>query len=102
MSKTYNLNGLAGCVTTRRNHITKDPVSVYHGEQSGMGEGWVTVCEKHGSICEHTTLAGALHQMAVPEWCAQCQPEIYEYFQRQQELKSQCSALEAEMFGGFR
>lgn len=97
MSKIYNLNGYAGLVETRRNRHTRLMVSVYHNEQAGfdcgctrganteLGDGhnpehhnpFSTVCEEHGEIIIHRTLALAKSHAAMPEWCSVCQ-EILE------------------------
>lgn len=69
----------AGLREWRKNPQTGHYVGLYDGEAAGMdtdGGRWQTVCEEHGHIISHTTLALARSHMAVPiEWCEGCQDE---------------------------
>ncbi len=60
----------------RRNRRTGTRVGVYDGAQAGMdveAGRWQTVCEAHGAIISHRTLALARHHAAAPdEWCDTC------------------------------
>jgi hypothetical protein len=77
MAKQYSHNGLAGCVAQRRNRKTRGLVGIYNCEQSGLDSDpslpWATVCEDHGGIVCHTSLAAARSWAAVPgDWCEDC------------------------------
>lgn len=77
MAKTYAHNNLAGCVSQRRSQVTKTLVGVYHSEQAGLENDptakWMTVCEDHGYLVGHPTLAIANSHAPVPnEWCETC------------------------------
>jgi hypothetical protein len=52
------------------------PVSIYDGEAAGMdtaGGRWQTICEPHGEVISHETLALARYHAAAPdEWCEVC------------------------------
>ena len=37
------------------------------------GGRWQTVCEKHGAICAHQTLALARQHLGTSGWCEECQ-----------------------------
>lgn len=74
MSKTMpNYAGLRSWTVARS---TGTQVGVYDGEPAGMdtaGGRWQTVCEPHGNIISHQTLALALAFRACPEqWCDRC------------------------------
>ena len=77
--KEYGHNGLAGCVQQRRAQTTGGRVGVYHAELAGMDPDagpWATVCEEHGGIVNHPTLALARYHAADPAgWCEACQAE---------------------------
>lgn len=79
--KSYGAYGFAGCVQIRRNRETGTRVGVYNGEQAGLDTDdgrtpWSTICEDHGSICSHPTLALARDHAAEPSgWCEDCQAE---------------------------
>lgn len=82
----YSFSGLAGCVVQRRVRSTKTLVGVYHAEQAGIDSDpenpWVTVCEEHGSIVTHRTLAMAMSQLPDPsEFCEDCREEEEETVQ---------------------
>jgi hypothetical protein len=50
-------------------------IAVYDGVEAGMDTDagrWQTVCETHGSITSHRTLALARLHAAWPEWCESC------------------------------
>lgn len=76
--RTYSHNGLAGCVQQRVAKSTGRLVGVYNGEQAGLDtdEGaapWSTVCEEHGTVVSHSSLALARAHAAAPEgWCEDC------------------------------
>ena len=65
---------------TKRCRQTGHLVTVAHGDDLGLdtvGEGpWYDVCEEHGQICSHTSLALAKSFAADPlMWCSECQEE---------------------------
>lgn len=76
MHRQYDFNGLAGCVEQRRSRETGLLVGLYHAEQAGMDPeagAWVTVCEVHGQLVNHETLALARSHLANPTgWCEVC------------------------------
>ena len=78
-TRAYALHGYLGLVEQRRARSTGTLVGLYQGEQAGMdtdGGLWQTVCEVHGGIASHVTLALARWHMASPEgWCEECMAE---------------------------
>lgn len=78
MTREYAFDGLAGCVERRRNRTTGLLVGLYHNGQAGFDDDdgrapWSTVCEEHGHIVSHDTLALARTHLADPAgWCEQC------------------------------
>ena len=64
---------------TRRNHTTGKDVGLYDGIASAMDTAsgrWQTVCEAHGTVTSHSTLALARAWMSRPdEWCEVCMEE---------------------------
>jgi hypothetical protein len=77
-TKTYCVNGYAGCVALRKCRENGVTVGVYNNEQQGLdtSEPWSTVCEKHGHIINHQTLKLAMHHASNPlGWCEGCGAE---------------------------
>lgn len=76
MPRHYEFNGLAGCVVQRKSRETGLLVGLYHAGQAGMDPeagAWVTVCEKHGQLVNHETLALARYHLVNPMgWCEVC------------------------------
>ena len=73
--KIYNKHDRAGCVQLRRSRKTGTMIGVYHSEQAGLdpdGGAWSTICEKHGTICNHETLKLAKDHAPYVEWCEDC------------------------------
>lgn len=66
----------AGWRSTTRARTTGRPVSIYDGQAAGMdtdGGRWQTVCEDHGYVISHATLALARHWQSAPnDWCGDC------------------------------
>src|SRR5216110_927621 len=75
ITRQYAYNGLTGCVTQQKDEDTGITVGLYCAEQAGIdADGpWVTVCERHGTICSHTTQQKARETLALVEWCEACQ-----------------------------
>ena len=67
----------AGLRALRHARQTGALVSLYDGDEAGLdtdGGRWQTVCETHGSICSHDSLATAASFLAEPAaWCEPCQ-----------------------------
>lgn len=76
MGKRYRAEGRDGCVSIRRSRLDKVKVGLYNAYQAdfdGEGGPWVTVCEEHGTVCNHQTLTIAKnHQPRPSEWCHNC------------------------------
>lgn len=74
LAARYAVN--AGWRQTCAARTTGRPVSIYDGKVAGMdteGGRWQTVCEDHGYIVSHETIALARHHAPVPnEWCGHC------------------------------
>lgn len=52
---------------------TSHPDSVFDPN----GGRWVTVCEEHHTVCNHTSIETALRFTATPElWCEACGDEV--------------------------
>jgi hypothetical protein len=68
----------AGCRYAAKARSTGTLVLVLHGEEAGLDtddgrQPWSTVCDDHGTVCCHQTLALARSHAACPEgWCEEC------------------------------
>jgi len=66
----------AGLRESRTNPTTKTRVGLYQAEEAGLcseAGKWVTVCETHGTLCNHRTRALASFHLAAPwGWCEDC------------------------------
>lgn len=69
-------------------------ITVWDGEAQGMdtdGGRWQTVCEGHGTIISHDTLALALSHSADPlGWCEECmadKPNDYSHLDQEAPVK---------------
>lgn len=75
--KNYYTNNISGLVLQNKNRITGTITSVYNCKQSGLDDDpelpWACVCEDHGYIVCHPTLALAISHRVIPEWCEECQ-----------------------------
>lgn len=83
MIKQYDFNELAGCVTMVTCRATGYMVGLYNSEQAGLdssdGGKWSTVCEEHGHVVTHNTLAQARSWLHHPTgWCETCMAEFQE------------------------
>lgn len=76
VAREYAFNNLAGCVVQRKSRETGLLVGLYNAEQAGMDPEagpWVTVCEEHGQLVNHSTLKLAMWHLADPKgWCEVC------------------------------
>lgn len=73
---------MAGRVTTKKCRATGYKVTVARADDLDLcseGGKWVTVCEEHGSICNHDTRKLADEHAAWPAWCEECQPKLDAY-----------------------
>ncbi len=74
--RRYECNGLAGCVEQRRSRKTGFLVGLYAAEQADLDASagpWATICEEHGHIVNHDTLALARAHLGDPTgWCEPC------------------------------
>lgn len=75
--REYSHAGLSGCVQQQRARSTGTLVGVYHGPQASIEvapeQPWVSVCEEHGVLAAHSTLALAKYHAADPAgWCEEC------------------------------
>jgi hypothetical protein len=77
--RIYSTEGRKGCVQLRKAKSTGTMVGVYNCEQADLDTddgSWATVCEDHGSIVNHDTLATARSHASAPEgWCDECGKE---------------------------
>jgi len=80
-TRVYATDGFVGLVESRRCRATGLEVGLYAAEQAGIESDpevpWATVCEEHGSVVCHPTLALARSHMARPEWCEECGPALF-------------------------
>ena len=75
MSRRKPYNDRAGYVSSRRNYITGDFNVLYRAAEAGMDTSdgpWATVCEKHGTICNHRSLTLARQHLPDADWCEAC------------------------------
>ena len=74
-SPGYQMSSL---IESKKRRATGTVVSIYRAEEAGFdpeGGPYVTVCEDHGTICNHSTLALARFHAPRAEWCEECQIE---------------------------
>jgi hypothetical protein len=75
-TREYSYNDLAGCVVQRRSRSTGYLVGLYHADQAQLDSSsgpWATICEEHGHVINHDTLALARSHLADPAgWCDLC------------------------------
>lgn len=66
----------AGLRDWRKARSSRTHIGVYDGIEAGMDTfagRWQTMCEEHGNIISHETLALARSHASVPEdWCEGC------------------------------
>lgn len=78
MRKTpkYIKANYAGVLQARRSRATGTVVTIYLAEEAGLdpaGGDYVTVCEDHGTLCNHQSLTLARAHAPYVEWCEECQ-----------------------------
>jgi hypothetical protein len=77
---TRNVDGRAGCRQLRKAQQTGTMVGLYDAADAGLDADagrWATVCEEHGSICNHETLELARWHSADPAgWCEECRAAL--------------------------
>jgi hypothetical protein len=77
--RSYNFNGLAGCVQQRKARSTGTLVGVYDAVAQGIETEypWVCVCEAHGNCVCFDSLRLAKFQAVCPEgWCEDCREAL--------------------------
>lgn len=67
----------AGCRQLCRSRKTGTMVGIYNADEAGLDsdEGrypWVTVCEDHGTLVNHSTLRDARWHAPSVDWCEDC------------------------------
>ncbi|KWT98023.1 MULTISPECIES: hypothetical protein [unclassified Variovorax] len=77
--KKYEFADLAGCVLQRESRKTGHLVGLYSAAQADLDESggpWATICEAHGHVVNHPTLALAKAHLGDPTgWCETCMEE---------------------------
>ncbi len=67
---------LDGLRQSHRNRVTGTLINIYNADEAGLdpdGGDWVTVCEDHSEVCNHTTLSRAREWSTAPQyWCPRC------------------------------
>ena len=72
------IDGRPSVVEAKRRRRTGRVVSIYRAEEEGLdpaGGPYATVCEDHGTICNHRTLAAARAHAPHADWCEPCAEE---------------------------
>lgn len=65
----------AGLIQRRKSQAFGVVVSIYKAEEAGLdpcGGPYVTVCDAHGSLCNHETLREARAHAPHLNWCEEC------------------------------
>lgn len=79
-SPAYIRAHYAGVVESRKRRATGTVVTVYNAAQAGMDAEagpWATVCEEHGQIMHHPTLALAQRHAPVGGGCEVCEWRLH-------------------------
>lgn len=79
-SAEYIRERYAGVIESRNRRATGTVVTIYRAADAGLdsaGGDWATVCEDHGAICNHETLAMARAHAPYGEWCEDCNAARY-------------------------
>lgn len=69
---------LAGERARSRNRQTGAVYVLVEAEAQGFdpeGGPWVTLCERHSTVCNHETLALARSHLPTGDWCEECRDE---------------------------
>lgn len=65
-----------GCLTLRTARSMGTLVGLYRASEAKLdpdGGEYVTICEEHGTLCNHRTYSIALDALPSPEsWCDEC------------------------------
>ena len=80
-SKRKPFNHLAGYVASRHNVVNGGWVVIYKADEAGLdpdGGPWVTVCETHFTLCNHTSLKLARPCLKIPDFCEDCMKDYKE------------------------
>ena len=77
--RDYRFNDLAWCLVFFLFCFTRHMVGLYHADQAQLDSSagpWATICEEHGHIINHDTLALARSHLGDPTgWCESCMAE---------------------------
>lgn len=76
MSRRKPFNDRAGYVASLRNPTSGGWCVIYKAHEAGLdpsGGNWLTVCEVHGTLCNHTSLKLARASMKSPDFCEACE-----------------------------
>lgn len=77
LRRKLRLPNHAGIIESRKNRASGTTIGLYHSAESGLeldpALPYSTVCETHGNIVCHETLASARQSMSQPDWCEDCQ-----------------------------
>lgn len=82
--KQYAYNGLAGCVEQHKARETGRVVSIVRNDQAKLDDNdgeypYSTICDEHGFIVAHHTLALARRHATNPlGWCEVCNGQVCE------------------------
>lgn len=71
--------GNAGYITQRHNPLNGADYVLYNAEEAALDTAsgkWATVCEKHNTICNHSTKKLALSHLPDGDWCEECMAEM--------------------------
>lgn len=81
----YTVEGRPGLVCVARSLPTGGRVELWYGSEAtilsgakevpffDMADGdWITTCETHGTLCNHTTRARAESHLRYADWCEAC------------------------------
>lgn len=74
-SKRVKYTERVGYRYRRQNPYTDTFNVLYDAEKAGLdtaGGRWVTVCEKHGTLCNHRSLEAARKHLPYADWCEAC------------------------------
>lgn len=76
MSRRKPFNDRAGYVASLRNPTSGGWCVIYKADEAELdshGGNWITTCEVHGTLCNHTSLKLARASMKSPDFCEACE-----------------------------